>query len=38
MWTYLPYGPFETFSEYQEWIKNTCQKEDPFFSRSLTYQ
>ncbi|EKR08133.1 hypothetical protein [Leptospira kirschneri] len=31
MWTYLPYGPFETFSEYQEWIKNTCQKEDPFF-------
>lgn len=31
MWTYLPYGPFETFLEYQEWINNTCQNEDPLF-------
>ncbi|TGN01562.1 GNAT family N-acetyltransferase [Leptospira yasudae] len=31
MWTYLPYGPFKTFSEYQEWMKNTCLTEDPLF-------
>lgn len=30
-WTYLPYGPFGTLTEYQEWIKDSCQTADPQF-------
>ena len=30
-WTYLPYGPFESFSSYLAWIKTACSTTDPFF-------
>ena len=30
-WTYLPYGPFDTFADFQTWLMATCLKEDPFF-------
>jgi RimJ/RimL family protein N-acetyltransferase len=31
MWTYLPYGPFDTLDRYQEWIKEMCRRSDPLF-------
>ncbi|MDV6235969.1 GNAT family protein [Leptospira ellisii] len=31
MWTYLPYGPFETLGEYREWMQSACLTEDPLF-------
>ena len=31
MWTYLHYGPFETFSDYIDWMKATCLGDDPLF-------
>ena len=31
MWTYLPYGPFETLDEYRAWLAATCQGNDPLF-------
>ncbi|EKS09144.1 acetyltransferase (GNAT) domain protein [Leptospira santarosai str. CBC1416] len=31
MWTYLPYGPFETFSNYLEWMQNICQTDNSLF-------
>jgi RimJ/RimL family protein N-acetyltransferase len=30
-WTYLPYGPFQTFDPYAEWVKSVAGKDDPFF-------
>ena len=30
-WTYLPYGPFETFNEYDTWLRETCLTPDPMF-------
>lgn len=30
-WTYLPYGPFETFESYLAWINDYCQGSDPLF-------
>lgn len=30
-WTYLPYGPFETPSEYSRWIEQHCRGSDPLF-------
>lgn len=30
-WTYLPYGPFDDFDKFKEWMKTTCCKEDPLF-------
>ena len=30
-WTYLPYGPFESFDAYQSWIEQTCSGIDPQF-------
>ena len=30
-WTYLPYGPFESFDEYRAWLQGKCQGEDPLF-------
>jgi RimJ/RimL family protein N-acetyltransferase len=31
MWTYRPYGPFETLGNFQTWIRNTCCGDDPCF-------
>lgn len=30
-WTYMPYGPFERFEDYQQWMENTCLGDDPLF-------
>ncbi|WP_319637342.1 GNAT family N-acetyltransferase [Pacificispira spongiicola] len=30
-WTYLPYGPFKTLSDYKDWMAKTCLGEDPLF-------
>lgn len=31
MWTYLPYGPFETLDRYRAWMEGMCGKRDPLF-------
>ena len=31
MWTYLPYGPFETPAIYRAWMDDVCQRADPSF-------
>ncbi len=31
LWTYLPYGPFETLESFASWLKANCQGEDPIF-------
>ncbi len=31
MWTYLSYGPFDTFESYRAWMDNTCRGSDPLF-------
>jgi RimJ/RimL family protein N-acetyltransferase len=30
-WTYLPYGPFDKFEDFDFWTRNTCQESDPMF-------
>ncbi len=30
-WTYLPYGPFERFETYLDWMHATCLGDDPLF-------
>ena len=30
-WTYLPYGPFATFEDYDTWLRETCLGNDPMF-------
>jgi len=30
-WTYLPYGPFSSLAEFQDWITSTCLGDDPCF-------
>lgn len=30
-WTYLPYGPFESFDNYRQWMEVTCLGNDPLF-------
>jgi RimJ/RimL family protein N-acetyltransferase len=30
-WTYLPYGPFKDFDEFQGWLKTYCIGNDPLF-------
>jgi RimJ/RimL family protein N-acetyltransferase len=30
-WTYLPYGPFDRFESYLEWMHATCLGDDPRF-------
>ena len=29
LWTYLPYGPFDTFSAYEAWLAAECSDVDP---------
>lgn len=31
IWTYLPYGPFETLRDYLYWIDDYCRGSDPLF-------
>lgn len=31
LWTYLPYGPFQDFNEYQKWLGEISRNPDPFF-------
>lgn len=31
MWTYLPYGPFDTFEAYAEWVAGAERSADPLF-------
>ncbi len=30
-WTYLPYGPFESFTAFCNWIQKNCLENDPLF-------
>ena len=30
-WIYLPYGPFETQKEFEEWLQKECTGNDPLF-------
>jgi RimJ/RimL family protein N-acetyltransferase len=31
MWTYLPYGPFESLDSYRAWTEEVCRRDDPLF-------
>ena len=31
MWTYLPYGPFDTLESYRAWADEVCRRSDPLF-------
>lgn len=31
MWTYLPYGPFCSFTDYLDWMNRYCLGQDPLF-------
>jgi len=31
IWVYLPYGPFESFDEYQNWVDQVSRASDPLF-------
>jgi RimJ/RimL family protein N-acetyltransferase len=37
-WTYLPYGPFEHFEDYLDWMRSTCLGDDPLFFTILDPQ
>ena len=30
-WTYLGYGPFDNYSDYQTWLQSVCVSKDPMF-------
>ena len=30
-WTYLPYGPFDNFADFDAWARAECQNQDPLF-------
>lgn len=30
-WTYMPYGPFEDFDSFEQWLHQQCQGKDPLF-------
>lgn len=30
-WTYLPYGPFDSFEDYRDWLTANCLGNDPMF-------
>jgi RimJ/RimL family protein N-acetyltransferase len=31
IWTYLPYGPFESLEAYRAWVESDCLGDDPMF-------
>jgi RimJ/RimL family protein N-acetyltransferase len=37
-WTYLPYGPFREYGEFQEWLKEMESQKDPLFYTILEPQ
>ena len=30
-WTYLPYGPFDNFNDFDQWARTSCNENDPLF-------
>ncbi|MES2789049.1 MAG: GNAT family protein [Planctomycetota bacterium] len=38
MWTYLPYGPFDTLAQYTEWIQTASKSSDPLFFTVIDLQ
>ena len=31
IWTYLPYGPFNSYGIFKKWLRSFCLNKDPFF-------
>lgn len=31
IWTYMPYGPFDTLTEYTSWVEQTCAEQSTLF-------
>jgi RimJ/RimL family protein N-acetyltransferase len=31
MWTYMSYGPFDTFEDYREWVAKSAESTDPLY-------
>lgn len=31
IWSYLPYGPFDTLESYTDWMRQSCFSDDPLF-------
>ena len=31
MWSYMPYGPFDSAAGYRSWMEETCLQDDPLF-------
>ena len=31
IWTYLPYGPFDSLADYRSWMERDCRSGDPLF-------
>lgn len=38
MWTYLPYGPFDSFASYSAWLTSACASQDPMFFAIIDLQ
>ena len=38
IWRYLPYGPFEDLSAYQQWMSESCFNGDPAFYAIIDHQ
>ena len=37
-WVYLPYGPFERFDDYRQWMEDRCLDDDPLFHAIIDLQ
>ena len=37
-WTYLPYGPFSSANEFNQWLQATCTQSDPLFHSIINSQ
>ena len=38
IWTYMPYGPFETLRAYRDWIEAACRGDDPLYHAIVDLQ
>ena len=38
LWTYLPYGPFDTLDDYRQWLADACLSGDPMFFSIISQQ